>query len=525
MGEKDKILSKFNIKDYKNELELVMDKKAYDEEAKSLLLNTCYKMENFYKDYALVKKDCESKIVFLDEFINLIKTKCNKIKIGSPKEFVDKKYEVNYKDGVIKTYPNEIILLYALYELNRIMPKKTEDDYDEVITNEIINFFNSSIIEVINKSNTINSIEIVRDFNGWSWNPQIDLEENIINNVAFQNLLILFGYDFYNDIVNFNCFVELIEKKIRKNVISEEQLDFLRKYIIFAILEYNNKNEKNHKKCLKIKEYLYKNIRKAIINQQKTIDKMKSDNYELIAKIKKLELILKDKMLLKTAYVNQINKTGKNSFTLEMYAKYLEKKKNKMENEIKNNKLRIEDLSNKNFEHKEVTTLLKKIDENTEKVKLDKHILEMQKSFIEAFYQKIENTDSKKELYNLILEFRYYLNLPIKKDKKIYQIKSLVELYDIILKKLIKKAIEHKVIDTGYKDLDFNFIILKYIFETNIIDFEKINIKVDFIGKSKIEVQYYDGNILESKKELDISGIKIEGMKKSKKMKIFKIGG
>ena len=84
---------------------------------------------------------------------------------------------------------------------------------------------------------------------------------------------------------------------------------------------------------------------------------------------------------------------------------------------------------------------------------------------------------------------------------------------------------EHKVIDTGYKDVDFNFIILKYIFETNIIDFEKINIKVDFINKSKIEVQYYDGNILESKKEIDISGIKIEGMKKSKKMKIFKIGG
>ena len=70
MEEKKKLLSKFNIKDYKNEFELVLEAKKFDDEAKSLLLSTFYKLDNFYKDYMTVKIDCESKNKYLEQNID-----------------------------------------------------------------------------------------------------------------------------------------------------------------------------------------------------------------------------------------------------------------------------------------------------------------------------------------------------------------------------------------------------------------------------------------------------------------------
>ena len=46
MGEKEKILAKLSIKDYKNELESILENKQFDEEAKSLLLSIFYKLDN-----------------------------------------------------------------------------------------------------------------------------------------------------------------------------------------------------------------------------------------------------------------------------------------------------------------------------------------------------------------------------------------------------------------------------------------------------------------------------------------------
>ena len=73
MGEKEKILAKLSIKDYKNELESILENKQFDEEAKSLLLSIFYKLDNFYIDYMIVKKECYPKNKYLDEYINIIK--------------------------------------------------------------------------------------------------------------------------------------------------------------------------------------------------------------------------------------------------------------------------------------------------------------------------------------------------------------------------------------------------------------------------------------------------------------------
>ena len=60
-----KMLSKLNLKDYNNELETVLEKKAFSIDAKNLLLSMLYKIEVGYKDYKTVKRDVTSKEGFI----------------------------------------------------------------------------------------------------------------------------------------------------------------------------------------------------------------------------------------------------------------------------------------------------------------------------------------------------------------------------------------------------------------------------------------------------------------------------
>ena len=62
MGEKEKLLSKLTMKDYRGDLEYVLEGKKFEEEAKNLLLNVYYKLDSFYKDYKAVKIECEEKL-------------------------------------------------------------------------------------------------------------------------------------------------------------------------------------------------------------------------------------------------------------------------------------------------------------------------------------------------------------------------------------------------------------------------------------------------------------------------------
>ena len=61
----DKFLDKIVKKDYNNELEKVLEKKAFDENTKSLLLNILYKIETAYQDYEKVKPEVEEKEDFI----------------------------------------------------------------------------------------------------------------------------------------------------------------------------------------------------------------------------------------------------------------------------------------------------------------------------------------------------------------------------------------------------------------------------------------------------------------------------
>ena len=84
--EKEKFISKLNIKDYNNQLEKILSKKSFSEDTKNLLLSMLYKIENAYEDYILVNGETKTKKETLEQILEIISNDCKKIEIVNTKE-------------------------------------------------------------------------------------------------------------------------------------------------------------------------------------------------------------------------------------------------------------------------------------------------------------------------------------------------------------------------------------------------------------------------------------------------------
>ena len=187
---KNKFFSKINSKDYNNQLELIIQEKKISTTGKNLLLSMLYKIETNFDDYKTVKRINITKDEFLQELLKVVKEKCDKIELVEPNSTKGKilsKYKVNAVTDVKKkeiiSYPTEKGLLYALSDL-------AGDNYN--INNKYY-IIKDALKEMLRVGNAINSKEILRDFNGWSWDLDIKDIENYKYNVMFQNIQILYG--------------------------------------------------------------------------------------------------------------------------------------------------------------------------------------------------------------------------------------------------------------------------------------------------------------------------------------------
>ena len=125
-----------------------------------------------------------------------------------------------------------------------------------------------------------------------------------------------------------------------------------------------------------------------------------------------------------------------------------------------------------------------------------------------------KNIENKKEIIELIYELRYYRFI-MYENEFLKDIKELKISFAKTIKSLIDKATKLKVIENVSEDSKENFVILKMIFDTQIIDLQSISIEPKE-ENNIIYLQYYDGKVLESKKITQAKKIKIK-----KKTKIF----
>lgn len=260
-------------------------------------------------------------------------------------------------------------------------------------------------------------------------------------------------------------------------------------------------------------------------NRKEYIDDKTKSNTILIKQIQKIDIMLNDINLIRKEFEKNIKSQEDKYFSISDFVDDLEVKRQDLLKQIENNNKLLspkEYLKNQD-DYVKILNLYNSIKEEQEKVNIQTKLIKLQKTFLECIKLKISNTENKRDLYNITTQLRYYANVPYKKNKSVVNQEKVWQTFEDVIKQLIYKMVEYKVIDIGFRTKKLNYEVLKYIFKTKIIRLDNLVLKISFISNNQIEVQYYDGNMLDYKECFDIPFDEEIISKKDRKIKLFKI--
>lgn len=529
----DSLLEKFVKKDYNNELEKVLEKKAYEENVKSILLSILYKLETSYKDYKQVKQDVVTKEELIENIIFTVKNNCDDIKLVKPhskeSEIIgDKTFLVEKKKKRIICYNIERKLLYCLAKISK-RNKIINDNYFVI---------SKTLSDLINVGACINEVEPLRDFNGYSWTTVSREIESITHNLIYQNLLLLVGNSFFNKWVYNKEFImdymQMFKEKLESfygEELKDELVDLLNEISIYLEIKFDKKTKE---KLLKQKESVEQELEQMKDNKT-FVEKITEEKRKITNEIKTIDETINNKHLLENEYEkrNEELPIEEKIFSLRILSKMMtDERARKLEKLEKLNELlkpKKYVFYKKELEEKEKYLKLIDIDGRKLDKKIDELKLKIQKVFIKCFDKKIDKCDSKQEMLKLIYEFRYYNMLPYDYEKNICEENKLQEEIELLTKKILEKAHKLRVIEKFSKQEDINYELLKVIFQNRNINIQDIEVKLirEKIKEEKTEkyyIQIFDSNGIGEKKVLKNS----ENLNKkdlaimfNKKVKIF----
>ena len=525
-NKKQMIIGKFVKKDYNDELETVLEHKQFSENDKNVLLNILYKIENSYKDYESVKINVETVDEFIKNIIKIIKEDCEKITLIKPTEeksdiLKNKKFIVDRDNKEIICYPVEREILYCIAKIGA-KPKIIKDKHfliDETLSN------------VINVGKCVNTVEAIRDFNGFSWTTiKSEIEEGIECNIIYQNLLILVGYKFLNKWVRNKEFIidyyELLKINLSEKY-GEKRADRIVKLIseLSILIE-----RKYNRRFLMELEPVEEDIKRKIAetqNMEEFVEKITNQKKELADKIGEMDEILNDKKKMRKEFAKRNNELPieKKIFNIQILRNNIAKERGAYFEQID----KLNDLLNP----KKFTKYKKELIDNEKVVefaycqdfykKIEELLIELQEVFLECFKIKINNAETKNEIINLFYEFRYYGKIPFSNDKNINKILKLQKSIEEIQELLIKKAYTSKIMNIFTNSAKLKNKIIKNIFITRVINLTDLYIELTK-EEGKLYMNLYDEEMLDNKFEIDTTEIanldKIR-MKLNKKIKVF----
>ena len=507
------MLEKFIRKDRNEILESVLEQKDVDERTKNLLQGILYKIDVSYKDYQNAKVIQRNKKEYVDEINKNIKRKCNKIVTVSFNEKIEnekirKSLEKNkfYVDeNQIVTYPIEEKILYAIEKSinnNKIVNSKYE-------------IISKPLSDLIMTGKSLDRVEVLRDFNGWSWTTIKTEIESISSNLVYQILQILLGEEFMDNwsfdtdgiIDYYNMFKEQISNKY--GIENAKKLyETIEKIAIMN--EIDQDIDFKSEKIQQLNEI--DNEMKKRTNLEQYINELTEEKKNAEKEIAVIQKILSSEKELRNQYqkVNEGVPIEKKVFSVRVLRQQLNAKK---QENLKN----IEDINFKllpqNYiDNKEKMTQKKNLLETiyyTEEEQKEVY-LKFVMIFLECFKQEVNKTN-KDMLINLIYKFRYYMLIPFDVQNSIKDIPELNEKITEIEKELMKIGKREKIIS---KEVPFE--VWTHIFETRIIELEELYYKI-FTEYDKKYFQLFDENISEEKFIIN----NIEKNKINKKIKIF----
>ena len=512
---KETLLDKIVKRDYNNDLEEVLSTKTYQEEVKNLLLDIMYKIENSYKDYETVKKNVISKQEYVQNVINTVKN-CENIEFIKPNKDEKRTFEVDVESKKIKCYPIGRKLLYCISKIQKC--ENIIKDEPEILEKCLTN--------MINVGNNINTVEPLRDFNGFSWNISVLDIENFYYNIIYQDLIIICGNRIIDEWTNKHDEMIDYQDLLKEDLENKYGKKFLRELCeilktLSILLELQTNKSFKDEMALR-KQYVEEELKK-MENRVTYLEELSERKKDLTNQIGKIDIILNDKEKLTEEYKNR-NKDlplEQKIFSKRILKINLEKERNLLMNELKESTYKM---NSKNFlqNQKSLEYELKYLNllsvEDQEKEIL-RSIIVLQKKTLQAIKQKIEKTKDKEELIKIWHEIRYFNLIPLDTVRNMEQIPKLAKSLKEVKDKAINKAYELKVINEICKNKDLNLKILEYVFSLHIISLEDIYAKI-VIEKDGIYIQFYDENIADEKFNLDFDwkkeGLKIKLNKKIK---------
>lgn len=502
------------MRDYNNELENILDNKKFSIEVKNILLNMLYKINTSYDDYCTVKRNVEDKKIYIEEILKTIEN-CSDIILMKPSEKEDNiynKFKIDKKNHKIEVYPNEEAMLYAINDFNS----------NKMYLNENYKLIRNSWAELINQGRKINNTEIIRDFDAWNWNIQIDEITNIDVNLIYQNMLLLLKYKKFNELLDARVLksdLELFEKTL-KDLYGEYNSDKLINLLYkISIILCVNENKEERKKLLDEKIWI-ENEYNRLKNKPKLLEDITNSKKLIMNKIKNIDIILNNNGLLFEEYQKRNENLPEHSkiFSLSHFSEVLLRERNKeMESLNEYNKL---------LEPNNYTRIKSKFEKDLQllsNIKLDgtiknstlKLMINLQEVFLDCFEIQIDKADSKKEIMYLIYALRYYNFIPFSKVKYIKDVKELKSKILEVKNMLIDKMYTFKVIN---KNMELN--IIENIFYTKIMSLEDIQFELKE-EKEKITLILYDERTASEIIEIDEHDIDRKKVKFNKKFKLF----
>ena len=502
------------IKNDRNEkLETVLEQKHIEEQVKNLLQGILYKIEVSYKDYQKAKVTSRTEKQYVNEIISDIQRKCQEIKtVKFQNDIVDP--EIKHKleknkyyidDKLVLAYPIEEKLLYAV-------EKKSNSDK---IVNDKYEMLTIPLSNIINTGKSLDRVEVLRDFNGWSWTTIKKEIENIKANLVYQTLRILEGEDFVEswtkDKDGIIDYVQMLKENIKNEYgeeISNSIEECLTKISIMNGIEISAEYRKDIENKLKESEEKLQKFK----DTNKFINEITQNKKVATDEIAKIEKILSQEKRIKEEYEkrNSTAPLDKKIFSIRVLKQQLKEQKMQYLNEIEeSNYLLIPENflkeKNKAQKQKELFEILNYTEEEKEKV-----LKEFEKIFLECFKKKIDKVKPE-ELDKIIYIYRYYLLLPFNIQENIKDVNELQDNIIEVEKKIVKLAKEKKVISN-----EVPFEVMTHVFQTRIIKLEELYYKI-ITENDKNYVQIFDENITEDKFEIS----NIEKKKINKKIRIF----
>ena len=505
---KSDIFSKIGMRNYNNELEKILETKDFSRDVKNLLLSMLYKVETSYNDYATVKRYVENKNNFIEKILDNIKL-CKKITFINPKDkdtisaAHNRMFKINKEEKTIESFPNEKSLMYAIYYLGN----------EKMYLNEKYDYIRIVLPAMLNEGKDNNKVEIIRDFNAWSWNNNKDEITNISSNLIFQNLQILLGFDELNDWMEEKIEIDKIktlEEKLKKKYNNELVDEMLKLIYKIALAKYGSKNKQEEERLKDEFKYVTMEYNK-IKNKRAYLSSLTGKKKESLEKIKNIDSILKDDEKLNKEFESRNERLPKYSklIDIEHLKEVLNKERRKALKDIEECNSFME--PKKYVEEKDKLERQFNILEYLEKEDVNNEILEVQKLFLECLKKKIENYTSKKDLIDNIYLMRYYYYIPYDTERYIQDVTELEQDLNNVIDALIEKIEKEKILNKTIIKENITKGVINSILKTRIINLEQTQIEI-INCNDKIEVTLYDNQELETsieiKNEKDIKNLK-----------------